>query len=589
MHIGHNFRVWAGVVLASGALCLTGCGDSDSPDEPGSTSPATEAPQSAQPAGGANPFLDRVGAQTAYLYANLERLPEDLADRFWSLSDMSAEVNQQTLGEIAEDDEISPAMAVLLNKMASLTTRAGWEEAGFHGNPFYAVHAVSVLPFAHLELADADAFKAWLAEIEAELDAPLDRRDLDGVEVIWIEIEEGFGLALSQQGNALSLALVPDDAEWLTRLTGQAPTVDAYGARQLVEFNRDNGYIGAGSGFVDWQRMVAELLDGESFISRMLDENAEEVRAVRENPACIAEYNAVVQAMPRLTFGYTRLDAEQMELAARQEMAPDLAQSLMPVARAPVALDRPLTGQLNLGFAFDLLEARRFATGLVEGWIANPPACPSFADIAADAPEWRKALARPIPPMVSNVHGFFLEADQLKFDDGMPTGGGTLSVFMNNPQVLVGMAQMFSPAVAEVQLEPGGAPQRVPEGAIPQLDQTGLEGWLAMAENAIGLAIGEQHAETLPSALTQTEPDAFLLAGRLDFEIFLQLVDLAESVVDDLEQAVDEQSAAEAAKAIELQRAQYQAMIELYDQGRFGWALTERGIEFTGGVRLQQE
>ena len=325
--------------------------------------------------------------------------------------------------------------------------------------------------------------------------------------------------------------------------------------------------------------MVNDLLTGDSAITRLAHED-ESFKAVVENPACVAEYQAVTEALPRMVFGYTRLTENNADFLARQETSAELAAGLAPIAQAPVSIDRELSGLFNLGLAFDLVAGREFARGLVDGWVANPPQCPSFEDIAAQAPQLQETLNRPIPPVVTNLNGMFLEAESFSFANGMPTGGGTLSFFMRNPQLLVGMAQMFSPAVAELQLEPGGEPQRVPEGAIPQLQQFNLEAWLAMGENAIGIAIGEENIDALTQAIEATSADDLLVAGRFDFRMLLELVDVAESALGDIE-------GEEAEMGLAAQRAQYEALAEIYDKAAFKIRLGDKGIDFVAESTLK--
>ena len=154
---------------------------------------------------------------------------------------------------------------------------------------------------------------------------------------------------------------------------------------------------------------------------------------------------------------------------------------------------------------------------------------------------------------------------------------------MRNPQLLVGMAQMFSPAVAEMQLEPGGEPLPVPEGAIPQLQQANLKAWLAMGENAIGIAIGEENIDALTSAIEATSADDFLLAGRFDFRMLLELVDVAESALGGMEGEGGE----EAEMGLAAQRAQYEALAEIYDQASFKIRLGDKGIDFVAESTLK--
>jgi len=567
--------------LCIAAICAVvttaGCGQSESeaPDRQASRSATGTASDS-------NRFLASIDADTAYVYANTDRLPEPVLEKAWAMNDASAKSNKEIFEALAEDEEVPAGMAALLEEIEAVLTREGWEAAGLHPNPLYAFYGVDLMPFAKFELSDGAAFSELLARVESNLEQPLERRDIEGVEVLWFEIGEGFGVAMQHDMDSVTAALIRDDAVMLARVAGQYEPADAMSSDVLEAFNREIGFSNYGSGFMDWQRMVNALMTGDSTINQLMQtpEQRETLSAVIDNPACVAEYQAVTEALPRMVFGYTRMNERHADFLARQETSETLAASLAPIAQAPVSVDRELSGLFNFGLAFDIVAGREFARGLVDGWVANPPQCPSFEEIANQAPQLQETLNRPIPPVVTNLHGLFLEAQSLRFENGMPTGGGTLSFFMRNPQLLVGMAQMFSPAVAQLELEPGGKPQQVPEGAIPQLQQTQLEAWLAMGENAIGIAIGEENVSALSRAVEATSADELMLAGRFNFQMLLELVDMAEDALGEMENQ-------EAAMGLAAQRAQYESLAEIYESAAFKIRLGEAGIDFIAESTLK--
>jgi len=574
-------RLWIAAFTSS--LIIAGCGDSETETE--TRAPERQEARSAAAAASAdsNRFLANIDSDTAYVYANLERLPEALVEKAWAMNEASAQSNQAIFDALAEDEEVSAEVRALTEELTALSTREGWEAAGLHTNPLYAFYGVDLMPFAEFEISDGAAFGAMLARVEAGIDQPLQRRDIDGVEVIWIELAEGLGFAMQHDDDSVTAAVIPDDATMLARVAGNYEPTDVMGVDALASFNREIGLSSYGSGFVDWQRMVDALLTGESALVTLMHEpeQQEALASVVDNPACVAEYQAVTQAMPRMVFGYTRMTENNADFLLRQETSSEIGAGLAPIAQAPVSVDRDLSGLFNFGLAIDIVAAREFARGLVAGWVENPPQCPSFADIAEQAPQMQEGLNRPIPPVVTNIHGLFVEAETLDLgENGTPTGGGTLSFFMRNPQLLVGMAQMFSPAVAELQLEPGGQPQPVPEGAIPQLQQLGLEAWLALGENAIGMAVGEENVDALTRAIEATSADDLLFSGRFDFQMLLEIADMAESALGDMQ-------GEEAAMGLAAQRAQYEALAEVYDQASFKIRFGEKGIDFVAESTLK--
>ena len=527
---------------------------------------------------GDNPFIERADADTAYLYANLQRMPEAIVDAVWAMNDASSASNEQMMQSLEHEGDVPPEVRALMSELMKLVTREGWEGAGLPANPIYAVHAVSVFPFAHLELNDARAFSALIDRVEANLGQPLQRRDVNGETVIWFEIDPAFGIALHHDDTSVSAAVIPDQPDLLARLTGQTSPDDAMDADQLEDFNNDLGLTGHGSGYINWQRIINELQrPGPALLA--LDQEGI-LAMLGENQACVNEFNALTTAMPRMVYGYTELSEERMDFLARQETSAELGRALAPIAQAPVAIDQSLNGLFNFGMAFDLIAAREFAQGLVDGWVENPPQCPMFEGIASGAADMQTNLNRPIPPMITNLQGMYFEAMSFDVVEGMqPQFTGTLSFFMNNPQLLVGMAQMFSPAVATLELEPGAAPQPVPTEALPpQIQALELDGWIGMGENAIGMAIGEEHIGALEQRLETTDADPYLMAGKMDFDILVSMMDIAGQTLQDDE---------ELQMMLDVQRQQYEAIAEFYDTGEFTIGLSEQGIDMFFGTDLK--
>ena len=562
----------------SAALALTGCSDDQAPgDAPESAS----APASAAETAAATSFFDHIDADTPYLFANLQRTPEALADAMWAINDASAESNQAMLDVISEDEEVPAEARAMINEFMSLATREGWEAAGLHPNPMYAVHGISVFPVAHLELVDRAAFEAKIARVEAGLGQPLTRREIEGETIIWAtEDDMPVGLAVHVGDNMVTMGLVPDQPAVLSRLVGATSPIEPMAVSTMADFNDEFGFTPHGSGYLSWERMLARIISPDAVLAAYTENDA--MDAFRNDPACPAEFQALARSMPRLVTGYTRLDESQADFMMRQETSQAIGAGIAPISRAPVSIDRELSGLLNFGLAIDLIAAREFARSLVNGWVENPPQCEAFSMIAQQTPQMQDALNRPIPPFVTNIKGLFLEANRLEMtDEGLPTGGGVLSFFMKDPQLLVGMAQMFSPQVAELTLEPGGEPQKVPMEAIPQLAGTGLEAWMAMSKSAIGMAIGEDQIDALTAGLNEDAVDDYLMAGRMDFDMLVDVMEFA------MQGVAAEGADPQATQMLETQMAQYERMAEYYDEGGFQIGLSEAGIDFMFQARFK--
>ncbi|MFU8832970.1 MAG: hypothetical protein ACNA7J_12570, partial [Wenzhouxiangella sp.] len=289
--------------------------------------------------------------------------------------------------------------------------------------------------------------------------------------------------------------------------------------RGLQSFNQARGFEPFGSGFIDFGALAARFLDqGDAPIFPGV--RGERLRAVADDQACRAEINALVRQIPRVSSGMTRLDNQEMTLHTRVETDRALGARLAGIANTPVNLETGRTEFLSAGLAFNLVAARDFGRELVAGWVNNPPECELFSEIRANAADWQLALNRPIPPFITNIHGFRLNLDRIVMRDetGVEDAAGTLAVFMRNPQMLLGMAQMFSPELAALDLRPGGEPQRLPEGMIPYM--SGVPAFLALTDGAIGLAMGEGQVAEIDDALKTTTPDSAIFGYSINMAAY---------------------------------------------------------------------
>ena len=116
-------------------------------------------------------------------------------------------------------------------------------------------------------------------------------------------------------------------------------------------------------------------------------------------------------------------------------------------------------------------------------------------------------MNQPLPPFVNNFRGIHVSLKELVFADGqeLPKSvRGHLAVHVEQPEMFVGMAQMFLPDLSTLQLAPGSDPERVPEFLI---SIQGITAYAAMSEQAIGISLGEGEQDTLVDFLEMDSGD----------------------------------------------------------------------------------
>ncbi|RFF31225.1 hypothetical protein [Wenzhouxiangella sediminis] len=562
-------------VIGFCTLLVAGCGRDE----------AETAPQAAADSGGgqadaASALFERIDADTPWLMANVETMPEELAEKLWAPLSSMSELNRQTYTAVAEEMDEAPVVAALLREFAQIDSREAFEERGLQPNGHWAIHAVSMYPFMHWQLSDAEAFRATIERIASEGGAEPNWRSVEDAEILWIPMEE-LGLALSYDDNFATAAFVPDNAALLRRVANLDQPTTAYDIADLESFSDERGYTAYGSGFIDFGKVVDQLLDSDDALLAAARESTP-LGEIAGNEVCRNELGALVNLFPRASLGYTDISETFMAFDMTLETEPSFAQRMQVIADTPVDLEKAEAGLLEFGLALNIVGARDFAREIVAGWVEAPPQCQLFDNIRENAEDWQLALNQPIPPVVTNFHGLRLNVEDVTMGENsqVESAEGSLALFMRNPQMMLGMAQMFSPELASLQLEPGGEPQPVPAGVIPNMPE-GVSAWMGLGDAALGLAVGENQKDQLSETMDPGEGGDAILSYGINFENY---GDILGGVLEDMQKKFEEMGEE---PAMNNPSEAMSAMGEVYEYTRASMHLTERGIEFRSTMTLK--
>jgi len=143
---------------------------------------------------------------------------------------------------------------------------------------------------------------------------------------------------------------------------------------------------------------------------------------------------------------------------------------------------------------------------------------------------------------------------------------------MDNAQALVGMGAMFSPELAQLNLQPDGKP--VPLN-MPQIQAMGISAYAALTGNAVAIAVGEDPQSALTEMLGAEPADpAPLISFSMDAGRYYAF--LGEAI------AAAEQKEGEKAPSPEMQAAMRDIMnvvADLYERMAVDVMLTSNGVE----------
>lgn len=550
-------------------LILVGCGRED--DQPSIDVPSVDDDVRSG-------LFERIDADSIYLMANLEPMPENLNELLWASLEPMSESNDDIYGEFMDGID-HPLAQALAREFMAIDSREAFEARGLHGNGLWAFHSLSLYPVVHWQLIDIDAFAGMLDRIAVESDMDLPWRGVGDEEILWIDLG-AFGLAMHHDDEFLTAAIVPDDMSLLRRIAGLDRPAHSYSTSQLRDFNRERDYTGQGSGFFDFALLIDRLLDEDDELVAA-GRQAAGLPDLADSPACSAELRALATVFPRISSGTTHLSSNEIAASMIIETERSLGDKLARVADSPVRLDGDQGALFSAGVAFNLVAARDLAREIVGGWVDNPPQCELFSTIRDNAADWQLGVNRPIPPMVTNLQGMRLTLDGVEAGGmtGISDATGTLAVFMRNPQMMIGMAQMFSPDLAALDLRPGGDPQPLPAGLIPNMPEAA--GWIAMGKNSIGLALGEDQKDGLRAALEPGSAGSAILHYGMDFTAYAEMLKAmmarTRSQFEDLGGELDMPEGNEKIIA---------TMGEIYDYSEFSIHLKPHGIEINSLMRL---
>ncbi len=518
-------RLIPALFLCLTALALTACGQdsADNSAQPESAAPASQVSQSS-PALAAE-LLARIDAEPIMLWLSLEPLPQALLDQLWAQMEASSDLSQEAYEDAAEEID-DPLARALMRELSELDSAEAWAARGIEIAGVAGLHTVGIYPFMHWQLSDREAFEATLERIEAEAGTAFTRKPVGSETLIWHDLGE-VGVAIHHDDDFITAAVIPERAELMQRVANLDQAADALTVTQVNTFNSERGFLNNSAGFIDFQRLLSALLssDDEMLVAAR---STGELSSFANDPACQQEMQALTRIFPRQSFGTTDATQRSMTILTRLETSADFGQRLAALADTPMSLAIERSGVLSTAMALNLIAARDFGRELVAGWIENPPQCTLFSDIADNAAEWQLALNQPIPPLVTNMHGLRLQLDEMNLENGqLDAAVGTLALFMRNPQMMVGMAQMFSPELAALDLNPGSGPQELPPGLVPNLE--GLQAWLGLSDSALGMAVGA--SDGLTEALEPGDPDSRIFSAGVDLAAYGELVRLGLSAL----------------------------------------------------------
>jgi hypothetical protein len=508
--------------------------------------------QPAASSGAGNVLLDYVPADTPYLAANLEPLPEDVIDAYLErlqpvFDEMQSQLSSArhdleagatgTAGAAHDDPGTRLALA-LLRELDGKLSRAGLASLGLDVLSPKVVYGLGAFPVLRTGLSDPDALRASIQRVLADAGLPDAEQTHEGVPYWRIIAEDPqdspVGLYVAIVDDHLAMALLPSiaETELLPAFLALAKPAATDARERLAELNRAEGYTPFGSGILDLHRLADQFLQTDTVTARVMAATGEYDPA-SITPACVSEIHEIIDNAPRITAGTVELSTAAIAYQYRVESPATLAGQLAGlVARLPAA-DADSRRMLDLSFGMRFGAVRDFLREKATAITEDPYLCEHLQDLNESAEQSLAQLDQPMPPFVNNFRGLRISLSEMMLDREFIPGDaqGHLALHVEQPEMFVGMAQMFLPDLSTLALEPGAEPVELPASLIPV---PGLIAFAAMSDEAIGLSVGAGEEASLLEFLTRRPgPEGMFLSAGYDTAAYLEYTDRMGSALHD--------------------------------------------------------
>lgn len=496
--------------VSVGILCaaaISGCSD----EKPGDSVAAAAAAAGVDAR--AETLLGYVPSDAAYAFAMLQPMPADVGAKVEAMLGAQLEsysgMMARALNDIQESDsdEVDPLLLATLEEMSTRMSVQGLRSMGYDIGAVNAIYGVGLLPVMRMTLSDTAGFESFIAAVEERADQPFQSGSAGGVDYRYFDLDDEFRVLFTTAQGHLVAALVPSGlgAENLARVIGSAPPqASMVDDNRLAQLNAEYDWLPHGTGYLDIAAVVQALLRSED------DPLSSELRSLMRwgeeeiSDACRTEMREMAEVVPRIVSGMRQYDTDALVNQTLIRLRDDIASGLTNLAVPLPGIDDTDAGLLSMGVSFRLLALKEFAQTRVDAIQNDPYQCEWFADLnnveAASA-----QLQQPIPPFISVFKGFRFILDDLQMNEDQAYGvdpKGRVLIAMDNPQMLLGMAQMMSPELAALELKPDGKPVALPTDSLPAGSP---QPYLAMTDAGIAIGVGDEGAR-LRELLEAPEP-----------------------------------------------------------------------------------
>lgn len=449
-------------LLIAAAMCmmLIGCSD----DDAGSSSSSSSAPAAAK-SGSQSDLLDYIPADTPYVFANLQTMPDDMLDVMWKMADPSMSMYQSMITNALAQGNLPPAAQALLSELDGNMSREGMINLGFAEQGNFAFYGVGVFPVMRMSVDDESKMNAMIDRVMAKAGTEMQKASLGDISYYMGGDSQG-SFVLSVNNGQLIASMFPTqakDALLPTVLGSTKPSENIADSGRIQAANEQLGLLPYGTLLVDTVKLTREVLQNNGPGSDVFMDVRTNLDAV-----CVDEFIEIAGVVPGIVYGFDGITDSSVSQRGVIGIRNDIASSFKDVVRAVPGMGSDGEGMLSFGMGFDILKMKSFVVSQLEAIQNDPYQCAVLQDMNNSSAEMLAQINQPLPPFIGNIYGMRVDLLKGNFDGPMPTGIEAKMMFgIDNPQSLIMMGSAMMPQLAELQIPANGDPVPLPADMIP--------------------------------------------------------------------------------------------------------------------------
>ncbi len=475
-----------------------------------------------------------VPADSPFVMANTEPSP-DAAVQTWTRMMQGAwpsvlGLYDRMLDGLPDQGDVETAKVkrvtkAILDEVRERDTPEKWAEVGFSMKSRAAFYGIGLVPVLRIELGDPDKFRAMVARVEEKAGAKLAATRIDDQDVWVIDMEKAETLiAIEDRHLVMSVLPVNADKALRRRVLGlDRPDESLESSGGMTSFNKAEGYLAYGSGWIDFKRVVS-LIDndpGYAAFASMATDNPPKFDAI-----CRSEFEGLAARAPRMVMGYTRFDGQHFTANGRFDLDSELAKSLMKLSSPPPGSAATSIALYDIALSLPILKIKDFLVERSNAIVEAPFKCAALAPMNEAAASAKQQLTQVVPPPLSDFTGLRVMFNRLDLpESGSPDASAAILIGSSNPMGMIGMAQLVVPGLRDFKLVLDGKAVDLPTGVIPT--EVGYAPPMQIAANDTAMAIsmgkGVDLAEFLGAA---SAGDGQLIRATYTGEFYTTLASL---------------------------------------------------------------